>query len=845
MSLVGTTLGNIRIEAPLGMGGMGEVYLGFHLKLERRVAVKTIRRERRLSAAAKARLLREARVLSRLGHPGICQVYDLVETPEADFLVLELIEGKTLAELLAVPPDYEEKLRIAEEIAAALAVAHEQQIVHRDVKPENVMVTKSGAVKMLDFGLARPLARTAVARPGDFDSGKLQVDGGVPERTLGRRLEDRRTVVAGSPGDTPPGAAASPSSSEEARLTEVGSLIGTVLYMSPEQARGEEATTASDVYALGVMLQELFTRRPVYEDGPQGVLLARVANAETLPVEGLDPDLARLLGTMTRLASAERPSAEQVASRLRWIRDKPQRLRRQRLQLLAAAAAVAVLAVGLAVVSWLALDARRARDEAERRRQQAEGLIGFMLDDLRPKLEGVGRLDLLDAVGDRALAYFAAVPEKLLTDQELERRVDTVRQLAELRMNEGKPDAALAAARQALQLAGALAARDPQRPAWQAQLAEARAQVGLVLLSQLVSLPEARALTEGSRDLYQRLVARYPQEVRWQQALASHQQSVSAVCEAIGDLPAAIAAQRASIALWRQLLARDPADWKRQDELANVLAWHSTSLEKSGDLAGAVRARQENMELLAGLAARDPKNVLTRNDLGVAKSYLASLLIARGDLAGAEALHRECLAIGSALIQADPGNSTWKQSLAITRGNLAMVLNEEGRPAEALPFVDGAVSTLAALAASKEDNLDWKRSLAAAYGRRGRILTALGRLGEARRDLERARSLLAPLLAANPSGTVALRVAEVEQGLGELEARAGNRAAAEAAWEQALRTLPPLDEKTDHRSMALRARLLLYLERPEQARAALARFHAAGGRSAALEELAREQGIAL
>ena len=629
MSLVGTTLGNIRIEAPLGMGGMGEVYLGFHLKLERRVAVKTIRRERRLSAAAKARLLREARVLSRLGHPGICQVYDLVETPEADFLVLELIEGKTLAELLAVPPDYDEKLRLSAEIAAVLAVAHEQQIVHRDVKPENVMVTRGGAVKMLDFGLARPLARAAAARPGDFDSGKLQVDGAAMERNLGRRLEDRRTVVAGSPGDTPPGAAAaaSPSSSEEERLTEVGSLIGTVLYMSPEQARGEEATTASDVYALGVMLQELFTHRPAYEDGPQGVLLARVANAETLPVEGLDPDLARLLETMTRLAPAGRPPVDEVASRLRWIRDKPQRQRRQRLQLLAAAAAVAVLAVGLAVVSWLALDARRARDEAERRRKQAEGLIGFMLEDLRPKLEGVGRLDLLDAVGDRALAYFAAVPEELLTDQELERRAAAVRQLAKVRVDQGHPDTALTAARQSLLIAGALAARDPEQPRWQVNLAEARALVGEVLFGQQVSLREAMSLMLQSRDDYLRLVAHQPENVEWQKALATQHLNVGAVAEALGDFPTALAAQRASIDLSRRLLARSPDDAKLQDDLATALSWHSTSLEQSGDLAGAVRAREENMTLLERLAARDPRNALTKNDLSVAHSNLAGLLI--------------------------------------------------------------------------------------------------------------------------------------------------------------------------------------------------------------------------
>jgi serine/threonine-protein kinase len=852
MSLVGTTLGNIRIEAPLGMGGMGEVYRGFHLKLERRVAVKTIRRERRLSPAAKARLLREARLLSRLGHPGICQVYDLVETPAADFLVLELIDGKTLGELTFAPLPYEEKLRLAAEIAAVLAVAHEQQIVHRDVKPENVMVTKSGAVKMLDFGLARPLATAATAPANDADSGPLRIDRGqetrgpsAPRGTHDRHarhegpaLDPLRTVPGGEP--PPPHV---PSSSDEPRLTAVGSLVGTVLYMSPEQARGEEATTASDVYALGVLLQELFTHRPAYEPGSTGETLLRVARAETLPVDGLDPDLSRLIESMTELAAEGRPTAGEVATRLRWIRAKPQRLRRQRLQLVAAGAAVALLAVGLAVVSWLALDARRARDEAERRRKQAEGLIGFMVEDLRPKLEGAGRLDLLDAVGARALAYFAAVPEELLTDGELERRASAVRQLAKVRIDQGDPAASLAAARHSLHIASALAARDAERSAWQAQLAEARALVGEVLFGQQISLGEARALMEQARDTFVGLAAREPHQVEWRKSLAAHHLNVGAACEALGDLPAAMAAQRASIELSRQLLARSPGDVALLTPLSTALSWHSTSLEQSGDLAAAVRAREENLAILETLAARDPKNLVTRSDLGVAQDYLARLLIGRGDLAGAEALQRASLATGVELSRADPANATWKQNVAIGSSNLAVILDEAGRPAAALPVVDAAVAGLQALAAGKDDNPDWQRSLAAAYGRRGRILGALGRFAEARRELQRARAMLQPLLATNPGTVVALRAAEVSHGLGEVEALAGDGAAAQAAWEEALRTLPPLDRRADHRSVALRARLLLLLGRGGEARPVLERFRAMGGKSESLAALAKAQGL--
>ena len=833
-SLVGTTLGNIRIDAPLGVGGMGEVYLGFHLKLQRRVAIKTIRSERRLSPAAKARLLREAQVLSRLGHPGICQVHDLVETPEADFLVLELIEGKTLAQVAAVPPPHEELLRIAEEIAAVLAVAHGQQIVHRDVKPENVMVTPKGAVKMLDFGLARPLTRPQGnfgAPGGEFDSGRWALAEAAPG------------AGATVPGGGPPPPDPPPSSSEEERLTVAGTLIGTVLYMSPEQARGEEATTASDVYALGVMLQELFTRKSAYAPGSTGVLLGRVSRAETLPAEGVDPDLARLLESMEELAPEDRPTAEQVATRLHWIRERPQRQRRQRLQLVAAAAVVAVLAIGLAVVSYLALAARRSRDEAERRRRQADGLIGFMLEDLRPKLEGVGRLDLLDAVGERALAYYATVPEGLLTDEELDRREQAVRHLAQVHVDQGKLDAALGAARQSMRMAAALTARDPGKASWQSHLAEARGLVGYVLYSKEVSLPEARSMMESGRDIYLRLVAAHRANPEWKRNLISAYLNVGAVCEAVGDVPAALAAQHASIDLALLLLEEHPEDGTTRDTLTDALGFYSTSLEQSGDLRGAVDAREQNMRLLERKLAREPKNAVAKNDLSVSHSYLAGLLIGRGDLAAAEAHQRASLAIGESL--ADPGNATWRSNVATTRSNLGQILLDEGRPAEALPLLDSTVNTFAPLHTTQPENAEWRRHLAAAYTRRGRIFGVLARFDEGRRDLDRARTLYEGLVAANPGGVVAVRFAELAVARGELEARSGNRAVAEEQWNEALRRLPPLGRRADHRSLSLRARVLLYLHRPEEAKPLLEKLRAMGGHSASLMELAKEEGIDL
>jgi serine/threonine protein kinase len=354
VSFVGSTIGPIRIEDRIGIGGMGEVYRGFHQRLERRVAVKTIRADHRLSGEVKARFLREARLLSKLGHPGICQVYDLIETPDADFLVLEYVEGRTLKEVGPGELSFERRLRLAEQIATALAAAHRERIVHRDLKADNVMVTPRGEVKVLDFGIARSVAESG-SRP-NLDA--------APEQDL--QMPDR------------------PQASD---LTQLGDLVGTAKAMSPEQARGGRVTIASDLYSLGILLQELFTGEPAYDAAHPVAVLNQVMRGETRPISGLDPDLTKLIEDLQNLDPRRRPGAEATAERLRWILDKPQRLRRRRLVTAGAVAVFVVLIAVLGVVSWLAVEANRAR-------RDAEGLV------------------------HRVRSHFEAIPENRLTDEE-------------------------------------------------------------------------------------------------------------------------------------------------------------------------------------------------------------------------------------------------------------------------------------------------------------------------------------------------------------------------------------------------------------------------------------------
>src|ERR1051325_9714322 len=253
MDLSGRRLGHIRVERILGQGGMGDVYEGFDEKLMRRVALKALHRDQRLDAEARTRLIREARTLSQLDHPNICRIHDYIEGPDADVLVLELIEGRTLQRAIAEGLSRAEKLRIAHAIAEVLVVAHRAGIVHRDLKPENIMLTATGVVKVLDFGLARWVERQQ-------SSGRLRALNVRPtpapmpamprdEKWYAFDLAHTQ-MLPGGEGRPRPGAAGAPAA---------GVTAGRPFFMSPERARGEPLTPASDMYSFGLVLQTLFT----------------------------------------------------------------------------------------------------------------------------------------------------------------------------------------------------------------------------------------------------------------------------------------------------------------------------------------------------------------------------------------------------------------------------------------------------------------------------------------------------------------------------------------------------------------------------------------------------------
>jgi len=326
MSLTkGTRLGPYEILDPIGAGGMGEVYRATDTRLGRTVAVKILPAHLSQNPSARQRFEREARAVSSLSHPNICALFDVGHEGNTDFLVMEHLEGETLADRLEKGPlPADEVLRYAIQIADALDSAHRQGVIHRDLKPGNVMLTKDGA-KLLDFGLAK------AALPQGSDAS-----------------------LTASPTMTSP-------------LTAEGTIVGTFQYMSPEQLEGREADARSDVFSFGALLHEMVTGRKAFEGKTQASLIASILKEEPQPISTLQPMAPPVLDRLVQTCVAKDPderrqSMHDVLLELRWVAGAgsqagvpvPVAARRRSRSRLAwtAAAVLAVTTVALAVASW-------------------------------------------------------------------------------------------------------------------------------------------------------------------------------------------------------------------------------------------------------------------------------------------------------------------------------------------------------------------------------------------------------------------------------------------------------------------------------------------------------------
>src|SRR5215469_9003583 len=284
MSLTsGTKLGPYEIQSPLGAGGMGEVYRDLDTPLQRTVALKILPSHLSENSEAKQRLEREAKAISSLNHPNICTLHDVGSQDGTDFLVMEHLEGETLADRLhrgALP--LTETLAIAIAVADALDKAHTRGIVHRDLKPANIMLTKTGP-KLMDFGLAKPVAPVLTGA----------------------------TLTAA----TPP----SP-------MTEEGTIVGTFQYMSPEQVEGIEVDGRSDIFSLGAVLYEMLTGQKAFQGKSQISMASAILEKEPEPISNIKPTAPPALDHAIRRCLAKDredrwQTGRDLAGELKWISE--------------------------------------------------------------------------------------------------------------------------------------------------------------------------------------------------------------------------------------------------------------------------------------------------------------------------------------------------------------------------------------------------------------------------------------------------------------------------------------------------------------------------------------------
>jgi TolB-like protein len=399
--MVGTTILHYRILERLGRGGMGVVYMAEDVRLGRRVALKFLPDEFSRDKQALERFQREARAASALNHPNICTIHDIGEAEGRHFIAMELLEGKTLeAQIGGRPLPNDELLDLAIQITGALDAAHRKGIVHRDIKPANIFVTKDGQAKVLDFGLAKLTA---------------------PEATKRAAASEGATVSL---------------------LTSPGTAVGTIAYMSPEQVRGEELDTRTDLFSLGAVLYEMATGRQAFSGPTTGVVTEAILNRSPVSPARLNPDVPPRLEEITNKAlEKDRKLRYQTASEVRvdlqrLRRDSSQELRRPGVEGALAApqrpalrrrwvlAAVAGLITLLAILAGLTVGRLRER---------------LFSRGGPPRIESIAVLPLANLSRDPEQEYFAGgITEELITQLSQIRSLKVISRTSVMRYKEAK-----------------------------------------------------------------------------------------------------------------------------------------------------------------------------------------------------------------------------------------------------------------------------------------------------------------------------------------------------------------------------------------------------------------------
>jgi len=727
--------------AEIARGGMGRIVAVEDLELRRTIAIKEILWQ---SAEYEQRFEREVRITARLQHPAIIGVLEGGRWPDGTpFYAMKRVEGRALDQIIAGEKTQAGRLSLlphAISVAEAIAYAHQQGVIHRDLKPGNVLCGAFGETVVVDWGLAKDLR----ADPG----GAVAVrEGALPSRW-----------PAGSGGG----------------ITVLGEAMGTPAYMPPEQALGELVDERADVYALGAMLYHILAGQMPYA-GAQSAseLLARVIDGPPAALASLVPDppadlVAVVDKAMARNPADRYPTAGELAADLRRFqtgrlvgahRYSSWQLLQRWLRRHRGIVAVSGLAVvGLALLGALSIAGiRRERDQAEAQRRVAEerqasveDLLDFMLQDLKTRLEPLGQLPLLDLVARKADAYYRSRPVDWSRPGDASRRAMSQRNLGDVLAEQGDLPAALAQYQASHAIFERLAASDPSSVELQAHLAEHHARMGAVLTDQ-GDLTGALVAFRTAIAINQRLVAREPKSAVWRRNLSVDNRNVGDTLRDEGDLAGALAAYRAGLGVGEELLADAPSNSDAQDELAVAHSRIGDLLALQSHASDALGEYRASRAILERLSARDPENAEWRRGISLARDRIGDVLRSQGDVPGALVEYRAYRAIAGELAARDPTNAGWQIDHSVSREKVGDALLDRGDLAGALTEYRASLAIVEPVAARDPSNAEWQRNLFVAQGKLGTVLSARGDLPGTLAAYRASLEIAARLAASDPA----------------------------------------------------------------------------------------------